>query len=172
MSSDTVFESIKNVLVNVVHDSKTREQVESEIHRILAGDNKAQIEANFKSIKVVLDKFVLDKDRGQAESEINQILANKVEATHPSVFVAGWRPLIGWACCASIALVYVVKPIAAIVLASINAPNEFALMQQVKLEEALWPLVVGTLGFGGLRSFEKVKKVARNDWEKSTVSKS
>ena len=128
-------------------------------------------DAVFKSIKDVLSKFVPDQDRGQAESEINQILANKVEASPPSVFVAGWRPLIGWACCASIALVYVVKPIVAMVLASLNYPEAFALVQQVNLEKALWPLVAGTVGFGGLRSIEKVKKVARNDWKKPTVSK-
>ena len=60
----------------------------------------------------VLDKFVEDKDlKAKLEHEMKmqlhnanlaQVEINKAEATHKSIFVAGWRPACGWIC--SIAL--------------------------------------------------------------------
>ena len=79
------------------------------------------IEKLIKPVSDILDKFVADKDlklklSHELEKEIislnrAQIELNKVEASHENVFVAGWRPFIGWAC--GIALVYhfLVEPI-------------------------------------------------------------
>ena len=66
----------------------------------------------------LLDKFVEDKDQKNAlaheiatlaqkqahESAVGQLEVNKVEAAHKSLFVAGWRPFVGWV--AGIGLAY------------------------------------------------------------------
>lgn len=43
--------------------------------------------------------------------QLGQIQINVEEAKHPSKFVAGWRPAIGWVAAVSIALMYIPKAI-------------------------------------------------------------
>lgn len=115
----------------------------------------------------ILDKLIPDEAaRAKAQLEIQQQLldaamrgdlaqleVNKAEAAHASVFVAGWRPAIGWLCCAALAWAYVGAPVARWA-AAIWAPG--VTLPDLDLSE-LWPLIMGMLGLGGLRSFEKVK---------------
>jgi hypothetical protein len=117
-------------LVSLIPDPKARE--------------KAQAEAQTRLLDLVAEQ-------NQAQAEVN-----KVEAASSSVFVAGWRPFIGWTCGAALAWQYVGLPIAAaiavnvdpsIVLPSING-------------DYLMELVFAMLGFGGLRTFEKLKGTA------------
>ena len=122
------------------------------------------IEKLIKPVGDILDKFVADKDlkvklSHELEKEIvslnrTQIELNKVEASHENVFVAGWRPFIGWAC--GIALVYhfLIEPIIQYILiinGSDFATPEFDFSQ-------LSTIVMAMLGMSGLRTFEKVKK--------------
>jgi hypothetical protein len=114
----------------------------------------------------VLDKFIPDPaQKAKAEAELRDALikwdqaqteVNKVEAANPNMFVAGWRPWIGWTCGMALAYQYVLTPIvmwlAAIALIDLPQPP--------KLDEALWQLMTGMLGIAGLRTFEKVKGVA------------
>ena len=122
------------------------------------------IDKLIKPVGDILDKFVADKDlkvklSHELEKEIvslnrTQIELNKVEASHENVFVAGWRPFIGWAC--GIALVYhfLIEPIIQYILiinGSDFATPEFDFSQ-------LSTIVMAMLGMSGLRTFEKVKK--------------
>ena len=86
-----------------------------------------------------------------------QMEINKVEAANPSVFVAGWRPSIGWVCSAALAYQFVLRPIAAFGFAAAGHPIE----NLPGIDDALWELLFGMLGLGGLRTFEKVRGVAR-----------
>lgn len=97
-----------------------------------------------------------------AEKQANeQILAqldlNKTEAAHKSMFVAGWRPFIGWTCGVSMAFNFIVVPLGG---PFIEAYTEIAL---APLDlEVMMPVLLGMLGLGGMRSYEKRNGVARN----------
>ena len=112
----------------------------------------------------LLDKFIVDKDQANAlaheistmaerhsqELAKGQLEINKTEAAHKSLFVAGWRPAIGWIC--GLALLYstLLAPILSIWLTV--PPVDSSLLTTVLL---------GMLGLGGLRTIEKTQSVAR-----------
>ena len=95
-------------------------------------------------------KFVLEKLR-QRPAEL-QVELNKVEAQHRSVFVAGWRPAIGWVCAAGLAFTFVINP--AIEWVSIFIDQEIGTGPQVPTD-VMMELVLAMLGMGALRTFEK-----------------
>jgi len=99
-------------------------------------------------------KTVLDI-AARAEAEQREI--NRVEAASGSLFVAGWRPAIGWVCALALGFQYLLRPVLAWA-AGVWWPGLPALPG---LDEALWQLMFGMLGMGGLRSFEKAKGVAK-----------
>lgn len=86
-----------------------------------------------------------------------QMEVNKAEAASGSVFVAGWRPFIGWTCGAACAWNWVGLPLGMFVMAAAGQALE---IRPLDLSEML-PLLLGMLGMGGLRTFEKVQGVAR-----------
>jgi hypothetical protein len=109
--------------------------------------------------KTVVNKIWPDK----TEEEKQQLAAaltlvqgqldiNKTEAASSSTFVAGWRPAIGWVCAIALAYQYVIRPIAIWILLTINHP----VPQLPGLDDNLWQLMMGMLGMGGLRTYEKV----------------
>jgi hypothetical protein len=115
----------------------------------------------------VLNKFVADKDlRIKLQHELKtafhsanlaQIDLNKQEAAHHSMFVAGWRPFVGWTCGFALAYHFIISPILSfiLVLAGIDTPiPKFEFSQ-------LSTILMGMLGLGGLRSYEKMKGVHR-----------
>ena len=91
------------------------------------------------------------------QAAIAQARVNEVEAAHKSVFVAGWRPFIGWVCGTGIAWAFLVQPVASWA-AAIWYP-EAALPDIETLP--LFELVMAMLGMGGLRTVEKMRGVAR-----------
>ena len=115
----------------------------------------------------VLDKFVEDKDlKAKLEHEMKmqlhnanlaQIEVNKAEATHKSMFVAGWRPACGWIC--SIALLYhfVLQPIIVFILSAAGYSYDLPSFDM----SSLMTVLMGMLGLGGLRSFEKSKNITK-----------
>lgn len=88
--------------------------------------------------------------RGELSLLLGQMEINKVEAAHPSIFISGWRPATGWVCSAALAYHFIITPFLDI----------WFVMPVVKVEQ-LYPILMGMLGLGGFRSFEKAKKVAR-----------
>ena len=88
----------------------------------------------------------------QAHSQVMaQLELNKQEAAHESLFVAGWRPAIGWICALALANNYLL------------APYAFALgVHVVTLDMGeMMPVLLGMLGLGGMRTYEKRNGVAR-----------
>ena len=86
-----------------------------------------------------------------------QVGVNTVEAGSTRLFVSGWRPFVGWVCGASLAYVGLVDPLArflATVIYHYAGPFP-AIDTTVTLQ-----VLLGLLGLGGLRSFEKLKGVA------------
>jgi len=103
----------------------------------------------------------------------SQIEVNKAEARHGSVFVAGWRPFIGWVGGLALAYQFLLYPLLIWIWAFGQAqgwipcyidPNQVAgpcTFSTPPVFDAgpLFAIVTGMLGIGGMRSFDKVKKV-------------
>jgi len=85
-----------------------------------------------------------------------QLEVNKAEAASPSPFTSGWRPAIGWVCAAALACQYIARPLLSWV--GIVAGHPFPELPGI--DDNLWQLMLGMLGLGGLRTFEKTKGVA------------
>ena len=112
----------------------------------------------------VLDKFIeyIDKkyaltheiatiyELNSQEAMKSQLEINKVEAAHKSLFVSGWRPSIGWVC--MLGLLY-----------NTIIANILGIWMEVPEVDTtlLVPVMMGMLGLGAMRSYEKVNKVAR-----------
>ena len=86
-----------------------------------------------------------------------QIEVNAKEAQHRSVWVAGWRPAVGWTCAAALAWHFIGVPVAAFLAAL--AGHQIAL--PVFDMDALLTVLLGMLGLGGLRTVEKIKGVTK-----------
>ena len=115
----------------------------------------------------ILDKFIVDKDLKEKlqhellmsiqDANLAQIKVNQQEAAHKSIFVAGWRPFIGWVCGVSLAYHFILAPLIEWILVlsgnTLDLP-EFDFSQ-------LSTIVMGMLGLAGARSYEKMKGVSR-----------
>lgn len=120
----------------------------------------------------ILDKFIEDKDQKAKlaheiatmaekhahEANMAQVQVNQAEAQHRSSFVAGWRPFIGWVCGIALAYHFVLSPIIVfgIALSGAVVPEipEFDM-------GSLMTVLMGMLGLGGLRTFEKSKGLTK-----------
>jgi hypothetical protein len=85
-----------------------------------------------------------------------QLDINKAEAASPSVFTSGWRPGIGWVCALALFMQYIARPM--LMWGGIVTGHTWPTLPGI--DDNLWQLMLGMLGLGGLRSFEKVKGVA------------
>ena len=94
---------------------------------------------------------------GQA-IDLAQIEVNKVEAAHRSVWVAGWRPSVGWNC--SVCLFYSVVGWQMIAWAVAVWAPAVTPPPQVDVEQLI-ALLMGLLGFGAYRTFEKAKRLSK-----------
>lgn len=81
---------------------------------------------------------------------------NKEEAKSSSVFVSGWRPFIGWVCGAGCAWNWIGLPLATF---GMTVAGYHIDVKPADLSE-MFPLLMGMLGIGGLRTVEKIKGVA------------
>lgn len=107
-----------------------------------------------------LDKQTILERLRQQPAE-NQVALNKIEAQHRSIFVAGWRPHIGWVCGISLGIFFIPQFIVGtIIWAKICLSNGTIVPYPVSASE-LTALVTSMLGFGALRTFEKIKKVTK-----------
>jgi hypothetical protein len=95
--------------------------------------------------------------------DLAQIEVNKVEAASSSVFVAGWRPAIGWIGAAAMAYQFLLYPVLLWGWAYMQGtgwiPKELVPPPVLDADQ-LWVILSGILGIAGMRSFEKSKGVA------------
>lgn len=79
-----------------------------------------------------------------------QTKINEIEAQHRTVFVAGWRPFIGWICGIALAYNFVIRDLLIWIIKPETVPPALQM-------EHLMTVLLGMLGLGGLRTYEKVK---------------
>jgi len=122
-------------------------------------------------ISNILDKFIEDKDqKAKLAHEVAtmaqkhaqeltrlQIEVNKTEAAHKSLFVSGWRPAVGWCCVLGMAGNFLVIPMANFILILFEMNIVVPLIEL----ETMMPVLMGMLGLGAMRSYEKVQGVSR-----------
>jgi hypothetical protein len=120
----------------------------------------------------IVDKMVPDKDAAaKAKHEIEtmlvglqgklqngQIEINKIEAAHKSIFVAGWRPAIGWVCALSLGWHFLGYEAASwfVVVGGWDV-----VIPKLGSTDVLMELVLAMLGLAGFRTFEKFKGISR-----------
>ena len=116
----------------------------------------------------VLDRLFPDKEKAAeaqraiesallenaAQINLAQIEVNKAEAQHRTIFVAGWRPFIGWVCGVALAWHFVGVPVTIFFIAWAGA--EVPELPAFDMN-SLMTVLMGMLGLGGLRTFEKMK---------------
>lgn len=96
-------------------------------------------------------------ERQAHDQVMSQIEVNKTEAAHNSLYVAGWRPFIGWSCGIAMAFNFVGLPVIETVSVLYGTP---LVLDPLDLE-VMMPVLLGMLGLGGMRSYEKRNGVAR-----------
>ena len=90
-------------------------------------------------------------------ANLAQLEVNKVEATHKSIFVAGWRPFVGWVCGVAMSYHFIIAPLVQFGFALGGIDQDLPEFDFSQLSTVL----MGMLGLGGLRTFEKMKGVAK-----------
>ena len=119
----------------------------------------------------LLDKFIEDKDQKMAlaheistmaerhaqELAKGQIEVNKMEAASSNMFVAGWRPAVGWICALGFLSNFILIPMANFVLSLASIDVQIGMIDTTQM----MPVLMGMLGLGTLRTVEKVRKVSR-----------
>ena len=123
------------------------------------------------AIGTLIDRLIPDKaeaERAKAEMErtlidaanqvnLEQIRTNQMEAQHRSLWVAGWRPAIGWACSVGFAWAFIGQPVA-VWISAIAAPG----MTLPALDTApLLEMTFAMLGLAGMRSWEKSRGLTK-----------
>ena len=129
------------------------------------------ISAILPLISTVIDRVIPDKNGAEkAKQEIEKTLidnaiklnlaqaeTNKVEAAHRSVFVAGWRPMIGWSCAIGIFWLFVGHPLAVYIDGLDGTVSPIPTIDH----DILLELTFALLGLAGLRTYEKQKGITK-----------
>lgn len=109
-------------------------------------------------VAAILDKFIPDADTKQKlafeistlaekqahEIAIAQIAVNKEDAKG-AWFQAGWRPAVGWVCVAGFTINFLESPLL----------HPLGIIVPQADTSTMLPVLMGMLGLGGLRSYEK-----------------
>jgi phenylpyruvate tautomerase PptA (4-oxalocrotonate tautomerase family) len=120
----------------------------------------------------LIGKFVEDKDqknklaheiatmaeRHAQELAKGQLAINAEEAKSRNIFVAGWRPFVGWTCGIALFAHFILFPSVDVITAYLGyeTPTYPAFDM-----DTLMTVLLGMLGLGGMRSFEKYKKLTK-----------
>ena len=127
----SIFDLGKSVVERIWPDANKRAEEMRKLEELKQGGELAKLDAHVKLL-------------------VGQLEINKVEAASKSLFVAGWRPFIGWICGLGLAYNVILSPFLDIWF---DIPKVDV--------SALYPVLMGMLGIGGMRTVEKIKGVAR-----------
>jgi hypothetical protein len=133
-------------------------------------------------IDIEKKKIELKKLTTELKAQHAQLQINMVQANHPSIFVAGARPAIIWIGAIGLAYEAILRPIASWIatrfldIQALMGAEAFAHANPEKIasilnlytlpsinEDMFMPIVLGVLGIGGMRSWEKIQGKAREN---------
>jgi hypothetical protein len=126
-----------------------------EIIKRLVPDKEKQAEAERELQKIAITAQ-MEFQKQEHDERVGQIEINKEEAKSQSLFVAGWRPCIGWICAASLAWQFIGYDVAKFCLALSKSAIVAPMLAGT---DHMFELVLAMLGLGGLRSFDKMKSL-------------
>jgi|TARA_R110000772_G_scaffold98470_4_gene197876 hypothetical protein len=120
----------------------------------------------------IIDKIIPDKDQAAKlaheiatmadthaqQLALGQLKVNEAEAASGSLFKGGWRPAIGWICGLSLFWAFILQPFIVFFLLVFGV--DLPPLPQLNTSD-LMPILLGMLGLGGLRTFEKIQKVTK-----------
>jgi len=131
------------------------------LSKIFGGNAGAAVQG-VTAVGNVLDNLFTSKDEKLSHEEVRirlaqqpdmaQIELNKIEAAHRNIFVAGWRPFIGWVCGVGLVNMFLINPWIQW-FTGLEGPN---LPENIIME-----LVFALLGLGTLRTIEKIQGRAK-----------
>ena len=110
--------------------------------------------------KIVDELHTSDEEKAQAkiklqeldnQLKLSQMEINKVEAGHKSIFVAGWRPATGWLIVGILFYSYILQPFILMTLKIIGKDIDLPVLNM----QEVMPIILGMLGLGFSRSYEK-----------------
>src|SRR5229473_1113364 len=118
----------------------------------LSPELKAQLQAQLTAENLDIEKAELAASVAQIQGQLD---INKAEAGSTNMFIAGWRPAVGWVCVVALAYAFVVQPFAQFALAAfhVNLLGPLPTLNTTMLVEGL---LIPMLGLGALRTAEKI----------------
>jgi len=134
----TLIPAISGLLDKLIPDPEAREKAKLELLKAERANDLAELQT------------ALSADKMQAD-------INQQEAENTNLFVAGWRPFIGWVCGIAFAYHFIIQPVLVFILTNSGRKAELPAFDMHTLSTVL----MGMLGLGGLRTLEKVKSVSK-----------
>jgi Holin of 3TMs, for gene-transfer release len=124
----------------------------------LSPDLKAQLQAQLTVENIDLEKTQIAAELATVQGQLD---INKEEAKAPSIFIAGWRPAVGWVCVAALAWVYLLQPFMTFFLMvfKVQLPGNLPALDTGTLISGL---LIPLLGIATLRTIEKVQGAQDN----------
>ena len=116
-------------------------QLAKDIRQAITGDLPAEKQAEITQKLMELENQAMNA----------QTLINLEEAKSEKLFVAGWRPFIGWVCGCSFAYASILEPFMSWVAMTYGYAGKFPVIDTTITMQVL----VGILGLGAYRSYDK-----------------
>jgi hypothetical protein len=117
---------------------------------------RAELLIQAQAIEAAQEKALLDFEEKVATG---QMAINALEAQNASVFVSGWRPMIGWICGSGLLYTFILRPllpwIITVVAMAFGVPVVLPALPALEMGELI-PLLMGMLGIGAMRSYDKI----------------
>jgi hypothetical protein len=118
----------------------------------LSPELKAQLQAQLTAENIDLEKAELAAQVGQMQGQLE---INKAEAASTSIFIAGWRPGVGWVCVFALAYAYILQPFAVFLLTAFKV-HLTGPLPDLDSKTLISGLLIPLLGLATLRTVEKV----------------
>lgn len=112
---------------------------------------QAQAEFDLKMLELAAEAEARENDLMLAQVDVN-----KTEATHSNLFVAGWRPFIGWTGGIALGYTWMLAPLLRWLAGMFGYEADMPALDP----EAIWPIITAMLGLGTMRTYEKARGVA------------
>jgi hypothetical protein len=118
----------------------------------LSPEVKAQLQAQLIAQNIDMEKAELAANLAQIQGQLE---INKEEAQSTNMFIAGWRPAVGWVCVLALFYAYIFQPFAQFSLAAFHI-NLQGPLPTLDTGTLISGLLIPLLGLAGLRTYEKV----------------